>query len=64
MAAFLRRVVAFATGRQSPTDLGMRWGAGNSSNHRRVPKSTCRRGNTLATHVIHYKNNYLPFSRP
>jgi len=38
--AFLRRVVAFAMGRQSPTDLGMRWGAGNSSNHRRVLEGT------------------------
>ena len=33
VAAFLRRVVAFATGRKSPIDLRMRWGAGNSSNH-------------------------------
>jgi len=64
VAAFLRRVVAFATGRQSPTDLGMRWGAANSSMIRRAPEGIYRWGNTLVTHVIHYRNNYSPFLRP
>ena len=50
--------------RTSPTDLGMRWGASNSSNDRRVREGTCRRGKMLVAHVINEKTNDSPFLRP
>jgi len=63
VAAFFRRVAALATAVNYP-DLGMRWGAGNSSIIRRVPEGTCRWGKMLVAYVIDHNTNYSPFSRP